>query len=587
MTILCRVWGVLGLILLGGCIASPVPSDVAARRAAEIDRALAARSYSDFLQGRYAALTNDPQRAAVAYQAVSGDNPGSAELLERAVFSALIAGQTPAAIRTARAARSETLDDTALPRLVLGLDDLSRASSRKRAAASLAFTSNSPFNDMIARHARAWAAYEAKGIEAAERVLAAQDQGDVLVTGLSDATFALIQLHDGSDDAALETFEKIWANGLRLAVATEYHARLLHAAGRTEEAIDRLTVFGDQVGQNASIDALLDDLRGGRPVRTVRPTLNQGAALSVYIPAAALAARTETDLAGVYFALALHLDPGLHVARTLWGDALDRAGRREEAIAILESVPEGSVFHATAQGQIAWALRRMERNEEALATASDALESAPDRNLKIQLGDLFRSLGKHEEAERIFGEIITADAATGNEDWRLLYARGAARQELGRWPEAEQDLLAALEQAPDEAALLNYLGYSWIDRGENLEDGFYLIERAVKLRPNAGYIVDSLGWAYYRLGRYEEAVEQLERAVELSPGEPVLNHHLGDAYWRVGRTLEAGFQWNRALTLAPEADDAALLHAKLETGLDNALARLASNGALPDRPHTP
>lgn len=587
MTILHRVWGVLGLILLCGCVAAPVAPDAAARRTAEIERAMAARSYADFLQGRYAALTNDPQRAAMAYQAVSGDNPGSAELLERAVFSALIAGQAPAAIRTARSAPAATLNETALPRLALGLDDLSRAPGWKRAAASLAFASGSPFNDMIARHARAWAAYNSGGLSASARILADQDEGDVLVSGLSGATLALIQLHAGSDDAALETFERIWASGLRLAVATEYHARLLHAAGRTGDAIDRLAMFGDEIGQNAAIEALLADLRAGRPVGTVRPSLAEGAALSVYIPAAALAARTETDLAGVYFALALHLDPGLHVARTLWGDALDRAGRREDAIAILESVPESSVFHATARGQIAWALRRMDRNEEALAVASEALEAAPDRNLKIQLGDLFRSLGKHDEAERIFGEIIEADAAAGREDWRLLYARGAARQELGRWPEAEQDLLGALEQAPDEPALLNYLGYSWIDRGENLEDGFYLIERAVQLRPDAGYIVDSLGWAYYRLGRYEEAVEQLERAVELSPGEPVLNDHLGDAYWRVGRTLEAGFQWNRALTLAPEAEDAALLHAKLETGLDNALARLASNGALPDRPHTP
>ena len=297
--------------------------------------------------------------------------------------------------------------------------------------------------------------------------------------------------------------------------------------------------------------------------------------MALYAPAAALAAQTQGDVAGVYFALALQLDPSLDVARTLWGKALDDAGRRADAIAILEEVPLTSSFYASARGQMAWALRREERNDEALLVAAEALAAQPDRDLKIQLGDLYRSLERYGEAELVFDQIVTSDSVAGRRDWRLLYARGAAREQMGRWPEAEADLKAALVLQPESADVLNYLGYSWIDRNRNLEEGLEMIRKAVSLRPNSGYIVDSLGWAHYRLGNYDRAVRYLEDAVALTPQDPVLNEHLGDAYWRVGRRLEAAFQWNRALTLDPDAEAVSLLNARLTHGLVDNLSELA------------
>lgn len=582
MTIFRGVRGVLGLILIAGCAAAPASGKFTERHSVEIDRVMAARSYSDFLQGRYASLTNDPSRAAIAYRGAALDNPQNVDLLERAVFSALIAGETQNAITIARSSRSETIAASALPRLALSAANLADDGGAARAIRLLEPETSSQFNDMIARGLLAWARYETKGFDAATTTLTNTQSEDALIEGLSLISLAMIQIHDGQDAAALATLEAMWDQGVRLAVATEYQARLLHKADRTDEAIQLLSDFGLRVGQNAAIESLREDMEAARNISFDRPTLQQGAALAVYVPAAALAAQTSGDLAGVYFALALHLDPDLHVARTLWGDALDTADRREAAMAMLEAVPESSVFYATARGQLAWVLRREGLNEEALITAKTALAATPDRNLKIQLGDLFRSLDKYEDAERIFGEIIASDAPRGISDWRLFYARGAAREELGRWDEAEEDLITALDLAPDEPALLNYLGYSWIDRGMYLEEGFEMIKRAVELRPNAGFIVDSLGWAYYRLGDYEQAVTHLERAVELAPGEAILNDHLGDAYWRVGRTLEAGFQWNRALRLDPESDDTELLQAKLRTGLDDAVARIAANNVLSD-----
>jgi Flp pilus assembly protein TadD len=149
----------------------------------------------------------------------------------------------------------------------------------------------------------------------------------------------------------------------------------------------------------------------------------------------------------------------------------------------------------------------------------------------------------------------------------IYYFRGICFERAKQWPKAEADLKMALELFPDQPHVLNYLGYSWIDQGVNLDEGMRMIKRAVEQRADDGYIVDSLGWAYYRLGNMEEAVKQLERAIELKPEDPTINDHLGDAYWRVGRELEARFQWSHARDLKPEPEDLAKIEAKLKSGL--------------------
>jgi Flp pilus assembly protein TadD len=153
------------------------------------------------------------------------------------------------------------------------------------------------------------------------------------------------------------------------------------------------------------------------------------------------------------------------------------------------------------------------------------------------------------------------------ENWTLFYSRGVSNERLKDWPAAESDFKQALELSPEESLVLNYLGYSWVDQGRNLKTAMDYIRKAVKLKPDDGYYVDSLGWAYYRLGNLPAAVENLERAVELKPDDPIINDHLGDAYWRVGRTLEAKYQWQQALTLKPEDEQVVTLKQKIESGL--------------------
>ncbi len=207
-----------------------------------------------------------------------------------------------------------------------------------------------------------------------------------------------------------------------------------------------------------------------------------------------------------------------------------------------------------------------------------------DTSEKLQaldaLGNILRSRKMYTEAVEVYDRAISLIPKPDKRHWSYFYARGTSYERLKAWPSAEKDLKKALALYPDQPLVLNYLGYSWIDQGLNLKEGMTLIEKAVAVKPDDGYIVDSLGWAHFKQGNYKESVRYLERAVELRPDDPVLNDHLGDALWRVGREREAKFQWDQALSLKPEPEDETKIRKKLQEGLANLPedARAASNG---------
>lgn len=183
------------------------------------------------------------------------------------------------------------------------------------------------------------------------------------------------------------------------------------------------------------------------------------------------------------------------------------------------------------------------------------------------IANMMRGHKRYQEAVEYYSKIIALVPSPQRRQWTYWYARGTCYERMGAWDKAEPDLLKALELSPDQPLVLNYLGYSWVDQDKNLARGLSLISRAVQLKPDDGYIVDSLGWAYYRLGRFDEAVSHLERAVELKPADPVLNDHLGDALWRVGRHREARFQWELSLTLKPAEKAIDAIRKKIVSGL--------------------
>jgi Flp pilus assembly protein TadD len=251
-------------------------------------------------------------------------------------------------------------------------------------------------------------------------------------------------------------------------------------------------------------------------------------------------------------------------------DVLSAQNKPEESLTVLAEVQPGSPYYWSARLRAAINLDTLDRTDEAIAALKKMTADNTDLiAAQMQLGDILRNKKRYGEAVTAYDEAIRRSTALGLPDrWTLYYDRGVALERSGQWERAEADLQRALELKPDQPMVLNYLGYSWIDRGENLEKGLKMIEKAVELRPEDGYIIDSLGWAHYRMGDYAGAVQYLEKAIELVPEDPTINDHLGDAYWRTERLVEARYQWRRALQFGPQESDVKPIQTKLEQGLN-------------------
>jgi Flp pilus assembly protein TadD len=295
------------------------------------------------------------------------------------------------------------------------------------------------------------------------------------------------------------------------------------------------------------------------------PSLRESAAEALIAPASLMVARKEDDVALAYLRLALCLDPTRDEAWLLVGDVLAAEGDQPGARAAYLKPGPASPQFVDARMKLAWSYQNDGEKDQALQVAREAVAAHPaDREAGVTLADLLRADEHYDESAKVLDGLIAA----GPPDWRLLYMRAVDNQETGRWEDAEADLQRALKLRPDDPELLNFLGYSWIDRGEKLTQALAMVRKAVDLDPHSGAMIDSLGWGYYRLGDYKSAVDNLETAVTLEPADPDVNNHLGDAYWRVGRRLEAQFQWTRVLSLDPSAKLKTEVETKLKSGLD-------------------
>ncbi|MEM8988485.1 MAG: tetratricopeptide repeat protein, partial [Pseudomonadota bacterium] len=319
----------------------------------------------------------------------------------------------------------------------------------------------------------------------------------------------------------------------------------------------------------------LKRLDAGRAAEPFVRTASDGAAMAFFNLAAAHAGERGLETPLIYARLALRLRPDFDEAYALIGQMYESADLQNLAVAAYAQARPGTPVYETAQIGLANALKDMDRTDEAIAMLSRLTEGRVQDYpyAAMRLGDLLSVDERHDDAIAVYDTAIAAFAdMPGDAVWPYYFARGAAKLSADDWPGAEADLLTAYDAAPDNPYVLNFLGYSWIERSENLQKAFAMIEKAVALRPRDGAIVDSLGWGYYQLGDYAAAVAHLERAAALSSGDPTINDHLGDAYWRTGRYIEARFQWRRVLQLDPKPKLAAEAERKLEFGLDEAPA---------------
>ncbi len=534
-----------------------------------------------FLASREAASLNDFAASIPYLERLHAGDPTNVGTLESLVVSALSAGRFDLAAQGA--AELAALDpQNRAAALVL----LARAFHDGDYAAALAVgESGTPVHPLIDGLARAWAQLGAGRMSDA---LATLDQAATGVGMLAFAEYcrALALAMVGDVEGAVAVIEDP-AAGVSQALNRRgfvAHAQLLALSERYDEALTLIdTVF------IAANDPVIARMRAAYAERRALPfdvisSPAQGMAEVFAVMANAMITNRNPVEALVYAQAAIWVNPDLTDSQLLIGQIFDELQQPRMSLAAYRAIPADSVFHNAAVMGRAQVLETLDRRDEAIADLSALAEASPDSYAaQSVLGDFLRRDGQFVAAAEAYTRAIEVLQAAGVQpDWQIWFSRAVAYARSDSWPQAEADFRAALAIQPDQPTVLNYLGYSLVERGEKLDEAMEMIQRAVAGDPDSGYVLDSLAWALFRLGRYAEALPHMERAVELAPTDAILNDHLGDVYWAVGRQREARFQWRRALSFAPAEDlDEPRLRRKLESGLD--VVR-AEDGELPLHP---
>jgi tetratricopeptide (TPR) repeat protein len=522
-------------------------------------------SAGNYLAARSAAVQRDSDAASAYYRAALRADPKNPVLLERAFLSVLVDGEIDEAARLAE--RVILTDRTnRVARLVLGVRALKQkqyAQARQHIAQSV----RGPIADLTATLITAWT------LQGTGDSRAAIENIDRLTGPEWYAIFKdlhgglILDLAGNKRDAGkrLERVYKLDGNALR---AVEAYGRWASRNLSKEDALKVFEDFDKVLPQHPLVVEEMNAIKAGEKLPPLVDSVQVGAAEVLFGLGTSLGRQGGEDLALAYLQLAVYLAPRHPLALMSLADLYEQLKKPQLAINLYQRVPAESALKRNADIQLATDLDALDRTDEGKKLLEKLIAARPnDLEAVTALGNIQRARKQFADCSQTYGKAVDLVANPQKSNWALFYFRGICNERSKQWDKAEADFKKALDLFPDQPHVLNYLGYSWVDQGINLDDGMRMIRRAVEQRPDDGYIVDSLGWAYYRTNNYDEAVKQLERAIELKPEDPTINDHLGDAYYKVGRTLEAQFQWAHARDLKPEPDDLKKIEEKIKTGL--------------------
>src|SRR5690349_12834017 len=519
-----------------------------------------------YLAARHASVERDAASAAAFYRSALRTDPKNNELLDRAFIASVADGDIDEAVKLADRILSVDKSNR-VARLVVGVRDLKQ---KKYAAAQLNINQSirGPITDLVATLLSSWAQYGAGDTKAA---VATIDKltGPEWYPIFKDLHAGMILELSGKEKDAGTRFERAYKLDDSMLRVAEGYARWLSRNKDDKAASAIYESFDKKLARHPLVQEGLRETKAGKKLPPLVDSAQGGAAEALYGIGATLTRRGGEDLALVYLQLALYLQPTHPLALLSLADLYESVKKPQMAIKVYERMPASSPLKRNAQIQLATNLDAADRSDEAIKILKGVITEAPkDIEAIMALGNIERGRKKFGDCATTYSQAIEAmPGATDKNTWVTYYYRGICEERSKQWSKAEADMRKALELQPEQPHVLNYLGYSWIDQGINLDEGMKMIRRAVDQRPDDGYIVDSLGWAFYRIGNYEEAVKNLERAIDLKPEDPTINDHLGDAYWRIGRVLEARFQWAHARDLKPDPEDLPKILAKIENGM--------------------
>jgi tetratricopeptide (TPR) repeat protein len=556
---------------LAGCAGQTAPPPAVTPVASEPTPGPGTSPYGLFLAGQ-AARDAGQLGAAAAYLGRAASTAGEPTYVRIEAFdAALRAGDVSAAAALAPALDDPNLAARRLGVLVRGVEAM--ASGRDKDAYALLTSPDAGFPHKAM--AQLLAPFAAAGAgDAAHATVRPQMGADGVGQFVADLDQALLDERLGRFEDADAAFRTLLQAGDESGLVSVSYGAFLERRGRWKDAQklyrDHLAHDG---GSQPIVEALARATAHGRPPPLA--SLRQGASEAMLIPAAGLIAQKQDGYGLDYLRLALRLDPGNGEAWILVGDLLTGPDPQSARFAYAQVQPQSDRYVA-ARGKLAWSYQNGGEHEPALKLARDTVAAEPSsREAAATLADLLRANAQYTESALVLTKLI--DSSGPKPDWRLYYLRATAYQAVGDVEKTEADLQTALKLDPDEPELLNFQAYFWIDRGEHLQEALAMVQKAVAADPQSGEMIDSLGWAYYRLGDFPSAVTRLEQAIAIDPAIPEVNDHLGDAYWRVGRKTEAQFQWRRVLSLNP--GDA--LRARAEAKLASPLGPDAPNAPAP------
>jgi tetratricopeptide (TPR) repeat protein len=522
-----------------------------------------------YLSGRHAEANADNRTATAYFNRALQLDPDNQGLLRQTYFLAAQVGDFTTAIPAAKRSY-EAAPQLALAPLIVMIGHYQKQEYDRAWAYLEKISTQSPVGFALPM-LRAWGLAPRQSADAALAELAPL-QGPNGAIDLYNVMAGMLNEYHGRGPQALvhykalaDRIEQQPLSIMRLVAAG--YTRL----GKGDEVKGLIARFQDTRGASPLTDGYLDAFADPRrQPRKVTPS--EGMAEALFAAAQLLLQNANTafsaQLAVVYGQASLYLNPDLTIARRVIGATLAGRNRFEESNAILSTIKKAEPGYLAVQMQMAENLERMDRSQEALTLLQTIVKEQPNwPEAHIAVGDHMRRMKNFTAAVESYDRAFKLYPKGEPDNWQLYYARGIALERIKSWDRADKDFRKAIALNPEDAGLLNYLGYSLIDRGVNVQEGRALIEKAFKLKPDDGYIIDSLGWAMFLMGQYEDAVVHLEKAVETNPSDPTINEHLGDAYWKVGRRNEALFQWRRALTLEPEDTQRTAIQDKLAQGL--------------------
>ena len=526
-------------------------------------------SFGGYLAGRHALSTKDFDAASTYLSRAIEDDLENPELLNGLISVQVSLGDIGAAKIS-----SDNLDLLGVQTQLSNMVKIAiQLRNRDFDNAKQQIENEQGINPLLDKIVTGWAFADEGNFEDAETIF------DEIGKGSSLAQFSQMQKASmlaayGRYESALNTIGNLEKNSNRISIdARALKVQLLLKLDNKEEATEYFSkIFGDGVNSDAAnLRMQVEDHPNAYSIEESL-SLEAGIAYAFYAIADILKDDADPNTALLYVRLAQYLNENSQKAILLAADLLEQMGQYDLAVEEYAKIsPSSSYFLSSELGRVG-ALRDGGKTEAALEVLYYLSREFSDIGIvHNSLGDFLRREERYSEAKIAYDRAVDIYRENNNVSWVVLYARGITHERLQEWDKAESDFRNALTINPDQANVLNYLGYSLIDRGEKLDEAMTMIEKAVSLQPESGYIVDSLAWGLFKLGQYETAIPHMEKAAELMPVDPIVTDHLGDLYWAVGRQLEAKFQWRRALSFDPELKDATRIREKLRIGLDRVL----------------